>query len=59
MDPQLRYLKANQRLAEMTGVSIDARLGKTVREILPRLADILEPLYQEVFATASLFLTSN
>ena len=51
VDPQLRYLKANQRLADMTGVSIEAHLGKTVREILPRLADILEPLYQEVFAT--------
>ena len=35
----------------MTKVSIDARLGKTVREIVPSLADILEPLYQEVFAT--------
>ena len=51
VDRQLRYLKANQRLADMTKVSIDARLGKTVREILPILADILEPLYQEVFAT--------
>jgi PAS domain S-box-containing protein len=51
VDRQLRYLKANQRLADMTQVSIEGRLGKTVREILPSLADILEPLYQEVFAT--------
>ena len=51
VDRQLRYLKANQRLAEMTKVSIDGRLGKTVREILPSLADILEPLYREVFAS--------
>ena len=51
VDRQLRYLKANQRLADMTKVSIDARLGKTVREIVPSLADILEPLYQQVFAT--------
>ena len=51
VDRQLRYLKANQRLADMIEVSIDARLGKTVREILPSMADILEPLYQEVFAT--------
>jgi len=33
----------------MTKVSIEGRLGKTVRETLPSLADILEPLYQEVF----------
>jgi PAS domain S-box-containing protein len=51
VDRQLRYLKANQRMADMTKVSIDARLGKTVREIFPSLADILEPLYQQVFAT--------
>ena len=51
VDRQLRYLKANQRLADMTKVSIEGRLGKTVREILPSLADILEPLYHEVFAT--------
>ena len=51
VDRQLRYLKANQRLADMTKVSIDERIGKTVREILPSLADILEPLYREVFAS--------
>jgi PAS domain S-box-containing protein len=51
VDRQLRYLKANQRMADMTKVSIDARLGKTVREIVPSLADIVEPLYQQVFAT--------
>ena len=37
VDRQLRYLKANQRLADMTKVSIDGRLGKTVREILPAI----------------------
>jgi PAS domain S-box-containing protein len=51
VDRQLRYLKANQRVADMTKVSIEGRLGKTVRESLPSLADILEPLYQEVFAS--------
>jgi PAS domain S-box-containing protein len=51
VDRQLRYLKANQRLAEMTKVSLDLLIGKTVREIEPSLADILEPLYQEVFAS--------
>jgi PAS domain S-box-containing protein len=51
VDRQLRYLKTNQRLAEMTKVSNDARLGKTVREVSPSLADILEPVYQKVLAT--------
>src|SRR5271165_1849978 len=51
LDPQLRYLKVNQRLADMTGLPIEAHLGKTVREIVPQLADIIEPLFQQVFAT--------
>jgi PAS domain S-box-containing protein len=51
VDPQLRYLKVNQRLADITGVSVEEHTGKTIREIVPQLAYILEPLYQEVFAT--------
>jgi PAS domain S-box-containing protein len=51
VDPQLRYLKVNQRLADITGLPVSEHYGKTIREIVPQLADILEPLYQEVFAT--------
>ena len=51
VDRQLRYLKANQQAADMSKVSIEGRLGKTVREALPSMADILEPLYQEVFTS--------
>jgi PAS domain S-box-containing protein len=51
VDRQLRYVKSNRWLADMTKVSIEGRLGKTVREILPSLADTFEPLYQEVFAS--------
>jgi two-component system, sensor histidine kinase and response regulator len=51
VDPQLRYLKVNQRLADITGLSIEEHYGKTIREIVPHLAYILEPLYREVFAT--------
>jgi PAS domain S-box-containing protein len=51
VDPQLRYLKVNQQLADITGLPIEEHYGKTMREIVPQLADILEPLYQEVFTT--------
>ena len=51
VDPQLRYLKVNQRLADITGLPVEEHNGKTIREIVPQLAYILEPLYQEVFAT--------
>src|SRR5260370_94364 len=51
VDLQLRYLRVNQRLADMTGLPVDAHLGGSIHEILPQFADILEPLYQEVFTT--------
>ena len=51
VDPQLRYLKVNQRLAEMTGQPVHAILGRSIHEVVPQVADILEPLYREVFAT--------
>jgi two-component system, sensor histidine kinase and response regulator len=51
VDPQLRYMKVNQPLADITGVPLQPHIGKTIRETVPQLADILEPLYQEVFAT--------
>jgi PAS domain S-box-containing protein len=51
IDPQLRYLKVNQRLADFNGLPAADHKGKTVREIVPQLAYILEPIYQEVFAT--------
>jgi len=51
LDRQLRYLKVNQRLADITGLPIEEHKGKTIREIVPLLADMLEPLYLEVFAT--------
>ena len=51
VDAQLRYLKVNQRLADITGVTVEEHTGKSLREIVPQLAYILEPLYQAVFAT--------
>jgi PAS domain S-box-containing protein len=53
VDPQLRYLKVNQRLADITGLPVEEHNGKTIREIVPQLAYILEPLYQEVLATGT------
>jgi len=51
VDPQLRYMKVNQQLADITGAPLQSHIGRTIRETVPQLADILEPLYQEVFAT--------
>lgn len=51
LDPQLRFVRINQTLAEINGLPIREHLGKTVREVLPAMAPLLEPLFQNVIAT--------
>ena len=52
VDAQLRYLKVNQRLAEMIGLPVEEIVGSSIQEVVPQVAEILEPLYRQVFATA-------
>ncbi|MCY7383380.1 MAG: PAS domain S-box protein, partial [Microcoleus sp. CAN_BIN18] len=49
-DDQLRFVQANESLAETTGVSVAEHLGKTVREVIPEIVDTLEPILQGVLA---------
>jgi PAS domain S-box-containing protein len=51
VDAQLRYVSINDHLAEINGRPAGAHLGRTVREVLPHLADTLEPIYRRVLAT--------
>lgn len=39
LDRELRWVRINRRLAEINGFSPEAHIGKTVRELLPGLAD--------------------
>lgn len=48
LDRELRYLRCNETLAEMNGLPAEAHLGRTVREIVPDLADRLEPRLRSV-----------
>ena len=51
LDTTLRYVRINNRLAEINGISVADHLGKTVREIVPDLADEVETLLHEILAT--------
>jgi PAS domain S-box-containing protein len=51
LDEGLRFVQINEPLAAINGLPAPAHIGKTVREILPSLAPVLEPLYQQVLAT--------
>ncbi|MEM7593201.1 MAG: chemotaxis protein CheB [Cyanobacteria bacterium P01_A01_bin.83] len=50
-DSELKYLRINQALAEMNGLSVEEHIGKTVREVIPNLADSIEPALRQVIAT--------
>ncbi|WP_416669857.1 PAS domain S-box protein [Egbenema bharatensis] len=51
LDCNLRFVRLNQYLAEMNGLPIEAHLGRTIREVLPRLADTIEPILQRILET--------
>ncbi len=51
VDSDLRFVRINDRLAEINGVSVAGHLGRTVREVLPDLAGELEPLFRSVLET--------
>ena len=51
VDRDLRFLRINEKLAEIDGVPMDAHIGRTLREVVPGVADTIEPLYRRVFET--------
>jgi len=52
LDRDLRFQRLNERLAEMNGLPVAAHLGRRVREIVPDLADVAEPIFQGVIDRA-------
>ena len=48
LDVDLRFQRVNRTLAEMNGVTIADHIGRTVREVIPHLADGNEPLLRQV-----------
>jgi PAS domain S-box-containing protein len=51
VDSELRYRRVNQTLAEIDGVDAERVIGKRIRDVLPGLAAVVEPLYQEVLSS--------
>lgn len=48
VDRNLRYLRVNQAIADMNGVSIEEMLGKTYRDLSPETAATAEPFLQNL-----------
>ncbi|MEG4318503.1 MULTISPECIES: PAS domain S-box protein [unclassified Microcoleus] len=51
LDTNLRYIRMNECLAAINGRTIADHIGRTVREAIPELADLVEPIYRQVLAT--------
>ena len=51
LDNELRYVRINERLAEINGIPVSEHLGRTIREVLPELADQAEPWLRDVLET--------
>lgn len=51
LDRDLRYVRINQRLAEINGVPAADHIGRTVREMVPGIADDIEPRLRRVLET--------
>ena len=51
VDPQFRFVRANESMAHLGGVSVDALLGRSVGETLTDLAPLFEPPIRQVFDT--------
>jgi PAS domain-containing protein len=48
LDPSLHYIAINRELAKMKGVPAEDHLGRTAREILGEVADLIEKKIYEV-----------
>ena len=51
VDRDLRYVSVNNALAELNGGPADFFIGKTVRETVPEVADVVESHYRRVLET--------
>jgi PAS domain S-box-containing protein len=51
LDRERRFIKMNERLAEINGLSVSEHIGRTIREIVPELAEIQEPIFEQVLQT--------
>lgn len=51
LDRELRFVRINEMLASINGVPVAQTLGRAIGEVLPTMADKIEPAYRRVFET--------
>ena len=56
LDPELRYVRINERLAGINGLPAQEHIGRTLREVVPSLADQAEPVFRRILETGEAVL---
>src|SRR5215470_8152136 len=51
LTPDCRYLRINQRLTEICGISVADHIGRSVRETVPQVAEQVEKIVQLILQT--------
>ena len=51
LNRDLRYVRINERLAEINGIPAEAHIGKRVHDLMPELAEAAEPEMRRVLET--------
>lgn len=51
MDCDLRFVRINERMAAINGLPVDDHLGRSLRQVIPAIAPIVEPIYHGVIET--------
>jgi PAS domain S-box-containing protein len=53
LDPDLRFVRVNERLAQIDGLPAEAHIGRRLADVVPEAAASLEGIYREVIATGA------
>ncbi|HEV2666492.1 MAG TPA: PAS domain S-box protein, partial [Blastocatellia bacterium] len=51
LDRDFKYMRLNETMAKIEGASVDGAFGRTAREVTPKMADRLEPVFKRVIKT--------
>jgi PAS domain S-box-containing protein len=49
VDRELRFVRVNQKMAEINGIPADDHIGRTIREVVPDLAPFAEETAERIF----------
>ena len=49
MDTDYRFVRINEHMAEINGLPVSAHIGRTLREVIPGLADGIMELYRPIY----------